>query len=121
MKIIYYLTFLAISLCILPLNWLRERIKNGPSARLWLATDADLLAEAQKRGLAQKQAVVVESAKAPALSETTTQDAIEVVTTLGCVPEKKAREAVGLAEREFAKSGQQPKTQDLAILALKMV
>ncbi len=126
MKTICWLLYLTLSLFIMPLNWLRNRVKHGPSPRLWLASDHELLAEVKKRGLAKRQRATAQTQAVVVQPEIQIDqidgDAVKAVALLNCVPQIKARDAVIQAAKLFAKGGnKRPGTQELTVMALKLV
>lgn len=119
MKTISWLLYLTLSIFIMPLNWLRNRVKHGPSPRLWLASDHELLAEVKKRGLAKRQRATAQTKAVVVPPEIqidpVAQDAIKLVAVFQEISMPKAREAVLKALSQGR--GKKWQAQELSLVA----
>ncbi len=105
--------FLRASIAVL--SWAHERLNNGPSARLWLAKDTDLMAEAQKRGLLKKLRVEA----APTQADQDVEMAAKAIAKLNDVPMKEAMARASTAANAVTLSGMARTVQNILTLALK--
>lgn len=101
-------------------NRLHERLKSGPAARLWAASDHELLAEAKRRGLLKKK-----RAKAlPTQTQTVRFEepnvilAIKTVAVLQEIKESQAEAMVRQALGQW-RGSKKPSADEIAALVLK--
>ena len=100
-----------------------ERLKSGPSARLWAASDHELMAEAKRRGLLKRSKTMVlrpiqAPVQAPDPFEPSFWLAVQSVRKLQLVPQADAEQAVRQALAEIPKP-QRGEIQEVVKLAIR--
>lgn len=119
-RVLNWLLCLALRCMAWTSNRLHQKLQSGPSARLWAASDDELLMEIRKRGLLTAKAKVdKQSVMEQTRFVSQEEDAALVVGKLMLVPQTTARAAVDRAILEMKKNKKSPTTQELAALAIK--
>ncbi len=110
-------------LCLRCASWsasrLHQKLRSGPQARLWAASDEEIMVEAKKRGLIKKKKKAKHSENVVPLNREF-EDAVLAIKTLQSVSAAVARSAAVQAMQDMARDGRpQPKTQDIVQAAIK--
>lgn len=99
-------------------NRLQQGLQSGPSARLWAATDEELLLELKKRGIQTKAKSKPDLEQSRFVSQE--EEAALAVGKLQMVPQTAARRAVELAVTQMRKENRKsPTVQELIVMAIK--
>lgn len=116
-RVLNWLLCLALRCMAWTSNRLHQKLQSGPSARLWAASDEELLMEIRKRGLLTMtvKAKAVEAVQTRFLARE--EEAALVVKKLQQCPAATAREAVNKALLEM--KGKSWMVQDLVTAAIK--
>lgn len=105
--------------------WARIRLKHGPSARMWLASDLEIAAEAKRRGLFKRRkkkrssnVLPMPTVYAPEVFEFNANGelAVKTVMQLQQVPKDRAAEAVRKALEKLPRNA---KVDEIVVAAIK--